>query len=175
MGAGMPKSVCDHNKGIADCILRTFVGERLGKGSYRKVYLLRHDENRVVKVEDRGAEFCNITEFKVWSEVKDTPIEHWFAPCHYIDAMGICLIQDRTKPFETDKEFKAEVEKIGGKLPAFFDDIHFGNFGMLNGRLVCHDYGFNHFLKEAVKLSWTSLVNPNVEQAHHDTQLEMNL
>lgn len=171
----MPKSVCDHNKTITDCILRTFVGARIGKGAFRKVYPILHDETKVLKVEDRGASFCNITEWHVWKEVKETPIEHWFAPCHDIDVMGICLIQSKTVPFESDKAFKKEVEKIGGKLPAFFDDIHFGNFGMLDGRLVCHDYGFNHFIREAVKMSWKSLEHPDVPAAHHDTQLTLKL
>lgn len=170
----MPKGVCDYGKRVTDCVLQTFVGARIGKGAFRRVYTLIHDEKSVLKVEDRGCSFCNVNEWKVWKAVVDTPIEHWFAPCSYIDAWGTCLIQARTVPFDSEESFKQAVEAVGGRLPAFFDDIHFGNFGMLDGRLVCHDYGFTLFLEEAVKMSWSSLVHPGVERAHHDTQLSMD-
>lgn len=165
----MGKSIADENTLLKDCIVRFFVGRRIGKGAYRRVYALNNqDSDSVLKLEYCDAEFCNITEWKVWNAVKDTPLEEWFAPCVSIDLMGVVLIQKKTKPFESEKEFNAYVEKHhNGTLPAFFEDIHYGNFGMLNGRLVCHDYGFNHFLDEAVKMDWHELVNDNVK---HNTK-----
>lgn len=141
-----------------DSIVNLFLGKRLGKGAFRNVYPVRADDTLVCKVEYVGYEFANIIEWKVWNAVSGTPIEDWFAPCLAIDPLGQALIQERTVPFETDRAFKAAIEATrDGKLPAFFDDVHFGNFGMLEGRLVCHDYGFNHFLTEAVKFEWRNL------------------
>lgn len=69
--------------------------------------------------------------------------------------MGIALIQSRTHPFIDKEEFDMAVAKVPGKkLPSFFDDVHYGNFGLLDGRLVCHDYGFTHFLKNGVDKYW---------------------
>ena len=33
------------------------------------------------------------------------------------------------------------------KVPAYLTDLKKANFGMLNGRLVCHDYGL-HMMRE---------------------------
>lgn len=148
-------SIRQENESLRNYTLDIFVGRKIGSGSYRNVYALNLDHTKVVKVEHSGRQFCNIHEWQVWLEVKDTPISHWFAPCHGIDVMGIALLQSRTKPFDSAAEFEAEVAKLpGGKLPPFLDDIHYGNFGMLNGRLVCHDYGFTHFLNHGVEKNW---------------------
>jgi hypothetical protein len=135
---------------IKDCVLDFFVGEHLGSGAYRKVFALQHHDDRVIKIETNGIEFCNVAEMKVWQEVEGTPLEHWFAECHEIDAWGLALIQQKTEPFDNETEFHEMVEKIG-PLPKFFDDIHWGNFGKIDDRLVCHDYGFTKFLQFGVK------------------------
>lgn len=137
------------------CMLNVLVGKMLGAGSYRRVYEFPDDPTKVIKVEHSGKEFCNIHEWQVWEQVKDTPIEHWFAPCHQIDGMGMALIQSRTAPFATEPEFlKAVKELCGDSLPPFFDDAHHGNFGMMDGRVVCHDYGFTKFISHGVKVGW---------------------
>lgn len=155
------KCITNESKMLKDCLLLFFIGKRIGKGAYRHVYEMEGiDGPRVIKVEYCGKEFCNMTEWKVWKAVEHTPHAEWFAPCIDIDLMGVALIQKRTKPFDSREEFNAHVDKYhGGKLPAFFDDVHYGNFGTLDGRLVCHDYGFNHFLDEAAKMEWGDLVN----------------
>lgn len=168
------KDITDESKIVKDCILHFFVGKRIGKGAYRHVYRLNGGDGKdcVLKVEWCDREFCNMTEWKVWNAVKDTPLEHWFAPCVSIDLMGVALVQKKTKVFEDQDEFHAYVEKhCNGTLPSFFDDIHFGNFGIFEGRLVCHDYGFNHFLDEAVKLNWHEVVHKDVKHGTTTTKL----
>jgi hypothetical protein len=80
-------------------------------------------------------------EWQVWQAVRDTPAAVWFAECFDIDSSGRALTQARTQPF-TEAEFKSEVRE----LPSFFDDIHWGNFGKIGERIVCHDYGRNLLL-----------------------------
>lgn len=156
--------ITDEGPNIRNFILKFIVGDLLGEGAYRRVYEMGMPD-RVLKVEHCGKEFCNITEWKVWQAVEHTPLAEWFAPCIDIDLMGVALIQKRTKQLDSEEEFKKLVETTrGGKLPSFFDDIHYGNFGLLDGLLVCHDYGFNHFLDEAAKMEWQSVVHPDVKQ-----------
>lgn len=135
-----------------------FIGEQIGSGAYRRVYALRCDPKCVIKIEHAGHEFCNINEMQVWRQVKDTPIEDWFAPCEQIDEIGLTLIQRRTIPFQCEKEFKEAINLYrDGVIPDFFDDVHHGNFGMMDGLPVCHDYGFNHFLRNGVEKGWRKL------------------
>lgn len=134
-----------------DSIIQLFVGKRIGRGASRHVYELMMDKTRVLKVEHTGYSFHNVAEWKVWQEVKDYTIGLWFAPCYDIDSLGNVLVQARTVPFESEEAFHAA---CGGKVPSCFDDIHYGNWGMFEGRVVCHDYGYNHLLGFAAKQDW---------------------
>lgn len=159
----MSKSIHDEAVALKNYVLDLFVGDRLGKGSYRHVYKLKEDISKVLKVEYCGNVFSNVHEYQVWKEVQHTPIEKFFAPCYEIDAMGIALIQARTTPFESNDDFEKAVRDNGDKIPAFMDDVHFGNWGMFEGRPVCHDYGFTTFLKDAVAMAWRLYTNDGVQ------------
>lgn len=154
----MVEDITDLSKNGKNAVLGLFVGDRLGSGSYRHVFELRTDPTCVVKVEHSGVEFCNVVEWQVWKAVEHTPVEEWFAPCLSIDLLGLALIQKRTRPFVDEAHFREELSRTRGlsdsELPPFFDDIHFANFGMLDGRVVCHDYGFNNFLTHGVQVAW---------------------
>jgi hypothetical protein len=144
--------IYDEGVTAKNCVLELFVDKQIGSGAYRRVYALTQDETCVVKVEYYGKEFCNVAEMRVWQEVELTPLAKWFAPCIEIDSLGIALIQKKTLPFRSEEEFHAAlIDTKAGPLPAFFDDVHFGNFGMLDGRVVCHDYGFNHFIRDGIR------------------------
>lgn len=135
-----------------DSILSLFVGERLGSGASRHVYALEGDDTRVLKVEYVGRTFNNQTEWLVWEVVKEWPISDWFAPCYDIDVYGNVLIQARTEPFESSKDFHAAVRSTrGGVIPSVFDDVHYANFGMYDGRVTCHDYGYHKFFEQVAR------------------------
>lgn len=148
-----------------NAIIEHFVGKQIGSGSYRRVYELETDETCVIKIEFYGKDFCNAAEMFVWREVQHTPIENWFAPCMAIDSLGLALIQKKTAPFTSEGDFRRALIETRGSaiLPDFFDDAHFGNFGMFEGRVACHDYGFNNFINHGVKVGWQKL-------AHEDGQ-----
>lgn len=132
--------------------LSIFVGECLGTGSSRNVYALKGDPKNVLKIEHSAKTFHNQTEWLVWEVMSQWPISDWFAPCRQIDGYGNALIQARTEPFNNDKEFKAAITRTrGGVIPAVFDDIHYGNFGMLDGRVACHDYGYHRFFDQIAR------------------------
>ena len=116
-------------------MFEAFIGDKVGFGFSRRVYRLRGDASKVVKIETISGHFQNAAEWGVWNCVKHEPdqIAKWFTPCHYISPCGIFLIQDRTDPVRDD-EFPA-------KIPAMFTDLKRQNWGSLNGKFVCHDYG----------------------------------
>lgn len=152
-------NITEETKLSRDAALELFVGNQVGSGSYRRVYDLHTDETCVMKIEYCGKEFCNVHEMAVWKEVQHTPIEDWFAPCMKIDSLGVALIQKKTRPFQNEESFKKALKETRGSLdlPEFFDDAHHGNFGMFEGRVVCHDYGFNFFINHGVDAGWRKL------------------
>lgn len=134
---------------LKNSALSLFVGDKLGSGASRDVYAIRHDPGAVLKVEISGKTFHNQTEWLVWQEMKDWPISDWFAPCLDIDSYGNVLIQRRTQPFDCDRDFKAALTRTrGGVIPSVLQDIHYANFGMLDGQVVCHDYGYHGFFEQ---------------------------
>ena len=110
-------------------------GEYLGAGAFRSVYVLASDDTKVVKMESGAASFHNIHEWGVWMDFRDIrAVAKWLAPCRHISSAGAWLIQDRTEPLP--KGFR-----LPKSLPEFLTDTKLGNFGLLGGNLVCHDYG----------------------------------
>ncbi len=137
---------------LKNSAISLMVGESIGSGASRRVYALKYDPTLVLKVEHTGWTFHNQMEYLIWEEVRRWPISDWFVPCVDIDAYGNVLIQKRTEPFKSEKDFKAALQRTrGGVIPAVFDDIHFGNFGLYDGRVTCHDYGYNHFFHQMAR------------------------
>lgn len=116
------------------------VGDWLGSGVYRQVYSAPWDpDNYVIKLEHamQHRMFCNSIEWAIWDNLKDhEEASKWLAPCKSISRSGNILVQRRTTP----------ISALPDKLPKFLEDTHIHNFGMLEGRIVCHDYAFNKLL-----------------------------
>jgi hypothetical protein len=129
--------VRSHCERVKDCALNALVGAEIGEGAYRTVYAL--DDERVLKLELRGESFSNAHEWTLWSDVKDTKWAKWFAPCLKIDEYGAALVMRRTAPLTDDQWASLR------RVPNFMADMKRENWGWLDGRPVCHDYG-NHAL-----------------------------
>jgi len=116
------------------------IGKELGNGAGRWVFEHRFDKTLVVKFEGGAKSFQNILEWDLWNELKHAPdYSKWLAPCVDISATGAVLIMKRTQPI-------TEYRKLPDKLPHFINtDTKKDNFGILNGKLVCHDYGVTMF------------------------------
>lgn len=142
----------DYCAPLKNSILSMFVGEHVGSGASRDVFSVIHDESLVMKVEHSARTFHNQTEYLLWNDVKSWPIADWFAPVIGIDSYGNVLFQKRTEPFECEKDFHAALTRTrGGFIPKVFEDVHYGNFGMLNGLVVCHDYGYHGFFEQVAR------------------------
>lgn len=109
------------------------VEERLGSGIGRTVWSSEVLPGCVVKVEENARSFQNVIEFETWHRVKGTEFERWFAPCRWISPNGSVLVMERTT---TATNFPA-------RMPVFLTDFKRRNYGLLKGKLVCHDYGTN--------------------------------
>ena len=136
---------------IARDFFDTFVADKpLARGSARIVYPLRHDPTMVCKIEVESGSFQNILEDQIWSEIQHTKLKKWFAPVECISACGSVMLMRRTRPMEHDQYPK--------RVPHFFTDLKYQNFGWYDGRFVCHDYGVplltNGYSKRMVKAEW---------------------
>lgn len=127
---------------VARDIRDMVIGECLGYGSTRAIYVHAMDNNAIVKVENAAQSFCNVYEHEVWEHVKYTDFAKWFAPVRYISSCGTVLVMERTQPIPEDL--------LPKEIPAFFTDIKAENFGRLNGRFVCHDYAYHRFIERGM-------------------------
>lgn len=141
-------SVSNHFTGaIAKDFFNLMAGKWLGGGIGRGVYVLGTDPSMVVKIETASHSFQNVAEWAIWDVVNAAKplVRKWFAPCHYISPCGMILIQARTRPMD-----KSQFPK---RMPAYFTDLKYQNFGMLDGHIVAHDYGYSRFIHMGLNAS----------------------
>lgn len=123
----------------------------IGNGMSRQVYDSSVFKDSVVKIENRAAFFQNVVEWETWNRVKDTDFAKWFAPCEWISPSGTILVMKKT--------FQMLPDNYPDKMPAFFTDFKYANYGWYNGHIVCHDYGTslifeNGMTKRLKKADW---------------------
>ncbi len=140
MDAFVPK---EHFKTtLARDVYGLLVGDYIDKGAHRSVYTHASLSDAVVKFENRERSFCNVYEHQVWNRIKDTEFAKWFAPVIDISANGVVLIMRRTT--------KVEARDLPTHVPAFFTDLQPCNFGWMDGRIVCHDYGWHRLIERGM-------------------------
>lgn len=113
--------------------LSMICGEYLGRGVSRTVFALNYAQDLVIKIEEERGEFQNVLEWKIWNKARETSPEvaATLAPCVDISTCGRVLIMKKTSPL-VGKEVM---------LPAWLSDYGSRNMGMIDDRIVCHDYG----------------------------------
>lgn len=132
-------------------LFNMFCNEQIGRGMSRDVYDSEVVPDCVVKVETRVKCFQNILEWETWERVKETEFAKYFSPCRWISPSGVILVQTRTEKIPRNQYPKL--------MPYFFTDFKYDNYGMLNGQIVCHDYGTNLLFeygmtKRMKKIKW---------------------
>lgn len=118
--------------------LENFIlGEKLGTGIHRDVYVLKTDESKVVKVarDNYDSRAVNLIEYRLyWEGIFETPLEKWFAKVFSVSECGKYLIQERTEP--------ARKDELPDKVPSCMTDLKKENFGYnKDKKIVCIDYG----------------------------------
>lgn len=118
-------------------------GDLIASGMSRHVYECALLPGCVVKVEARPW-FQNIKEHEAWEAVNESSssLHRWFAPVRWISPYGRVLVMERTTPVTRDD--------LPKQIPAFFTDCKVSNWGRLNGRIVCHDYGTHLMLQRGM-------------------------
>ena len=142
----------EYSQTSATEFFRCIINEKMGQGAYRNVYTTKLNPDVVIKFERNGGDFHNVNEYHVWQSAKcNKDIAKWFAPCLWISPCGVVLVQKKTKP----------PVKLPAMLPTFLTDFRKSNYGMLDGKFVCHDYGFygtvdHHglYTKRMKKVDW---------------------
>lgn len=137
----------DLSNRVLNELLHFVAGEALGADMTREVYAHPQNPDWVIKIENKVATFQNVKEWEFWKEYnRHATIAKWLAPCHFISESGSFLIQSRTRPLVA--------KELPKRLPTFLTDHKPENFGMLNGRVVCHDYGFTFLSAETKLRNW---------------------
>ncbi len=125
---------------LSDEFVNLIVGDFIGQGATRYVYELKNQkalDGYVIKIEsteDRSL-FQNQIEWSVWDQIGSYGVGQWLAPCLAISKTGRYLIQRRTTPIYANQ--------LPAKVPAFLSDLQANNWGLMDGRVVCHDYGYS--------------------------------
>lgn len=127
---------------VRDALL-LFGGQHLGFGCYREVFAHPHRTDLVIKVETAAGSFMNVLEWEVWRELATSKWSGYFAPCEDISPSGAVLLMKRTQPI---KAFPKALT-----LPDFFQDVKPENFGLLKGRIVCHDYSLSTLIRRNLR------------------------
>ncbi|MEX2126942.1 MAG: hypothetical protein WD871_01695 [Xanthobacteraceae bacterium] len=121
---------------VARDLFGLVAGARLSFGISREVFAYKLDERLVIKFERGAYAFQNVVEWETWERVEDSPaLKRWLAPCTAISPCGRVLVQRRTWPVPPHV-------KMPKRVPALLADLKRDNWGYLDGRIVCHDYGF---------------------------------
>ena len=115
-------------------LLRLICGDVINFGTCRTVYECDLRPDLVLKFETASYRFQNIMEWQIWCDVMhNKKAAPWLAPCELISPCGTVMAQKRTQPLAKDAYPK--------KLPKFLTDTKRVNYGLYDGRVVCHDYG----------------------------------
>ena len=110
-----------------------------GNGSFRRVYVCKNDETKVVKiVRDPAYAKYNRREYAMYMRAKPERRD-CMAAVFGISDNGDRLVMERTKLLSYEKYTKAIEDRRMQRQR--FKDAHHGNVGELpDGRVVMHDY-----------------------------------
>jgi hypothetical protein len=113
--------------------------EYIGCGVYREVYAL--NKNLVVKIQTYHSSQCNSVELETFHEFPKLVPKIYL---HYQHGDIDILVSQRAKVVATDS-IKVIPDARYKLLNKTFDDIHAGNVGFINNRLVAVDTGHGTF------------------------------
>lgn len=119
-----------------------FVGDKLGDGIAREVFIVKQDPSLVAKIELGNKEFQNYAEYQIW-QAAPAWARKWLAPVRYISPYGHVLIQERCYPL-------LDNSKLPKRVPDFLADLHPNNWGLLKGKPVVLDYGSHNLFKNGL-------------------------
>lgn len=121
-------------------VIKNHCGELIGEGVHRDVYILKHDDKWVVKIErDMSAgNFTNAMEWRNYVNHKDyIGFGEYLAPIIAINETGQFMIQRRA-----ERVIDGCKKHFPTHIPNWFTDTKKANFGWIGKQFVCFDYPF---------------------------------
>ena len=111
-----------------------FLGEKLGSGCYRDVFDFFWNKNYVIKIaiSTEGRQE-NLLESRIHDCMLETNYIKHFAKVLGVSASGEFLIMEKAE--------KRPPSQYPEKVPHFFSDLKYDNYGWIGKRFVCFDYG----------------------------------
>ena len=127
-------------------------GEEIGRGAFRVVFDYPLDDKLVIKMAfDTNGVKSNFLEARIWEEIQYRDIAKFFAPVVGVSSNGRFLIMKKARMSKNVKDFPA-------KVPHFFTDLKYQNYGFIGKELVCVDYGSmvvtNGMTNRMIKADW---------------------
>lgn len=128
-----------NNEELYKSCAQMIIGKHLGRGYSRDVYIHAMEPSIVVKIAmNADGVIANTNEFDIWDEVqhwkgKYENLKNFFCPVTAMSSDCKVLFMKRTQPLR--------VEDIPNEVYTWVTDQKLENFGILDGRLVIHDYG----------------------------------
>lgn len=127
---------------LPDTVVRDMVqgmaGKKIGQGASRAVFEWIPDPKLVLKIEI-AATFQNVMEWEVYDYLSGTEWAKYLARPVFIGSYGSVLLMQKTQPLNDSQ--------LPRLLPDWISDRKRENFGWLDGRVVCHDYGVNDLVR----------------------------
>lgn len=122
-----------HDRIIGTEFFNLVCGNLLGSGVSRYVFEYKPDKKYVVKV-DCSNYNANSNEYHIWEQLEYVEkMNKWFAPIKLLTTSGRVMLQRRCKTGLAYDDYPK-------KVPEFFTDLKYQNWGMLDRRWVCFDY-----------------------------------
>jgi hypothetical protein len=126
-----------HNEIVSIEFFRAMLGDLLGEGRDRYVFQSVFNKNEVIKF-DMSLENSNVIEWTVWNDIKhDKATAKWFAPVIKMSPCGRVLVMRKADMYRDRSTYPK-------RLPSFFGDIKYTNFGFIGNQCVCVDYAINY-------------------------------
>lgn len=135
-------SIIKNTPNLTKSFEKKYCGDFIGSGIYRDVYIFKHDDRFVVKLErdiyKNGLSFQNVGEWRNWCEhLHYDAVAKFLAPCLTINRSGQILIQRRaTRPIDGDNRKPPKL------IPNLLTDTKIFNFGWIGDDFVSVDYSF---------------------------------
>lgn len=149
------RQITNNHPNINNDIIAAIIGKPLGEGLSRNVFEYNlNPEKYVIKLETTNYR-SNASEIILWNEIQGLKgplswVKDWFAPILWHSPNSLVLVMERT--------YQDPNRKKPDRIPSFFQDVAERNFGWLNNKFVCHDYGsiygFIKYSNKFKKANW---------------------
>jgi len=118
----------------------TLCGNLIGYGASRDVYECAIMSDYVVKInksEVLGGVNQNYQEWQTYHNLIGTKWAKYLAPVYFASHNYSIILQEKCEPIQ--------LKQLPKRIPKFLNDRKLDNWGMLDGKVKCFDYGITNY------------------------------